>query len=138
MRSPYGNMFEPSNETRLLAMNANAITSTQPTPVEGKSFLYPLISVVLMLIPLGLQLFWIQAFNSGSDQLERVQIFLSYLPWFFQKLGTITLTSLVSSITAIALAGVGLARCRVIGKLMCGLCMAASILLFALNVFQLM
>jgi len=93
-----------------------------------------LICISIPVLILGL---WIHAFNSGTNQLERVAIFNGYFPGFLSGRNTIYL-SLAFCILAIILSSICLKLSRKLWKTLNITILIIGFLLLLLNLFQLM
>lgn len=61
---------------------------------------------ICLLISLAILFLWIHAFDQGSSQQERVQIYLSYFPSFLGQIG-VTIIEVLLALNAIVFGGIG-------------------------------
>jgi len=108
---------------------------------KSNQFLFKIatfIGLICMLIPLSIYGLWINAFNMGTSQVERVSVFNGYLPDYLQGSGDVTYLSMIFCVLAIILSSICL---KILGKplrvLNIIILIFASLLLL-LNLFSIM
>ena len=97
-----------------------------------------IIGFLFMGIPLAIMILWIYSFNLGNTQAERVLIFNSYFPDFFQGRFSLENLSIVSCILAIILSSISMKFTGKLFKTLNIIILTFSILLLLLNLFQMM
>ena len=96
------------------------------------------VSLIFLSIPLFIYGLWIQAFNLGTCQSERVTIFNSYFPDFLHGRWDITYLNIVFCILAIILSSFCLKLPQKLWKVLNIIILIFSCLLLLLNLFSLM
>lgn len=93
-----------------------------------------LLGFTCMLIPFILYALWIQAFNKGATQAERLLIFKTNLPNFLVESNSTMKISIVFSALAIILSSMTLMKLKGIWRLFNILILALSCILLFLNI----
>ncbi len=97
----------------------------------------PWIGAVLVLPSIVYLALWIKSFNAGSNQAERVSIFLSHFP-DGTTVGTLTSIAIVTSIGAIVAAAIALYGSTIVVRIVNIAVLVMASLLTLLNIFGLL
>jgi len=89
-------------------------------------------------IPFSILGLWIHAFNLGTTQIERVEIFNKYFPEFLNRRFDTALLSVAFCILTIILSIISLTLPGKLWKALNIIILVFSILLFLMNLFQMM
>ena len=96
------------------------------------------VSIILLSIPLLVYGLWIQAFNLGATQSERVLVFNSYFPDFLQGRWDTTYLSITFCILAIILSSICLKLSQKLWRALNIIILIFGSLLQLLNLFSMM
>jgi hypothetical protein len=96
------------------------------------------VGLFFLLIPISLMGLWIYAFNLGTTQIERDEIYSRFFPGFLLSGYTLAYLSLVFCIIAIILSSMSLSLKGKLWKASNIIILVFSSLLLLLNLFQLM
>lgn len=96
------------------------------------------LSFIFSLVPLSIYVLWINAFNQGTTQIERVAIFKEYFPDFLHGRWDTTLLGMAFCVLAIILGITALKLKAKSWKAFNLFILGLSSLLFALNLFSMM
>ena|SRR5690554_3085235 len=99
--------------------------------------LMTILGLFCFLVPLTVQLLWIQAFSHGANQPERVEIFLGYFPTFLGLTG-ITILEIVLCIVAIVISIRCLRQSNILWKLVSVVTIVGCTLILLLTLFGLL
>ena len=97
-----------------------------------------ILGFILTLVPLSIYVLWVNAFNQGSSQSERVAIFNDYFPDFLHGRWDTTLLGMAFCVLAIILGITALKLKAKSWKAFNLFILSLSSLLFALNLFSMM
>lgn len=95
-------------------------------------------SVICLIVPVLFFGLWIQAFEAGKNQTERVAIFIDFFPAFLQSKSRIMLFSLGFSFLSVLLSVYGIWNSQKLGWLTNLLILTLATSLLALNIFTLL
>jgi hypothetical protein len=108
----------------------------QQTPRSPK--ILTIVGLICLFVPILILGLWIHAFNLGTTQIERVEIFTSYFPGFLQDIFAITFLSMAFCILTIILSSIALKLPGKLWKAMNIVILVFSLLLLLMNLFQMM
>ena len=97
-----------------------------------------IVGLLCLFVPVIILGLWIHAFNLGSTQINRVEIFTRYFPESFNGRLTITFLSMAFCILTIILSGISLTQSEKLWKAMNFFTLVLGLLLLLMNLFQIM
>lgn len=97
-----------------------------------------LAGVCFLMVPLSLQLLWIQAYSAGASHSERAAHYKALFPAFLSGYGTLSYISIAFALLSIIFSLIGMKYHKSIWKTINLLALAISIPLFLLTLFGLM
>jgi|GEM_PF-3824544 len=129
-----GDFYKSAEELEALYGKPPADGGMRPVTLKTIS----LAGVFFLMVPLSLQLFWIQAYSAGATHSERVARYKALFPEFLSGYGTLSYISIAFALFSILFSLIGMKYHHNLWKTLNLLALAVSIPLLLLTLFGLM